>query len=52
MESLKTKIEYDVRKAKYNPNNKTKRSFINTLEKRLHDEKCSKRVTYHVNQIF
>jgi hypothetical protein len=52
MESLKTNIEYDVRKAKYNPNTKKKRSFINILEKRLNDEKCSKRITYHVNQIF
>ena len=52
METLKTKIEYDVRKAKYNPNNKKYRSFIKILEKRLCDEKCSKRVTYHVNQIF
>lgn len=52
MESLKTKIEYDVRKAKYNPNTKKKRSFVSILEKRLHNEKCSKGITYHVNQIF
>lgn len=52
MESLKTKIEYDVRKAKYNPNMKKERSFIHVLEKRLDNEKHSKRITYHVNQIF
>ena len=52
MESFKTKIEYDVRKAKYNPNTRKQRSFINVLEKRLYNEKHSKCVTYHINQIF